>query len=303
MTAKRAAIPQLQYQPPKGYALDIEVFPLARIRREIPAAERSAPRRIEFWLLIYLHGPASRHVVDFEPLACPAGSVLLLRPGQVHRFDTSADAEGWMVPFQPEFLPSTPTVAVSRGASPQLAAAGDPLLALPVLSTLSAEEQSAMAEGLTRMHLDAQRRSPTYELHALLRHQLLAIITRLTIAHARREQRSQTAPTLLARYQRFRDLVELDFRAHRQVARYARRLGCSEKSLVRACWEVAGMSAKTVISSRITLEAKRLLAHTDLQVAEIADQLGFDEATNFVKFFRREASCSPGEFRKQQAVR
>jgi len=63
------------------------------------------------------------------------------------------------------------------------------------------------------------------------------------------------------------------------------------------------MNAKTYLSQRITLEAKRFLAHTNSPVAVIADRLGFDEATNFVKFFRREAGCSPGDSRKQNAGR
>jgi AraC-like DNA-binding protein len=76
-------------------------------------------------------------------------------------------------------------------------------------------------------------------------------------------------------------------------------LGCSEKSLMRAVREAAGVSAKRYVSQRVALEAKRLLAHTSLPVATIADRLGFDEPTNFVKFFRREAGAVPGAFRRQ----
>jgi AraC-like DNA-binding protein len=47
------------------------------------------------------------------------------------------------------------------------------------------------------------------------------------------------------------------------------------------------------------VEAKRLLAHTALPTAVIADRIGFDEATNFIKFFRREVGCSPGEVRRK----
>jgi len=35
----------------------------------------------------------------------------------------------------------------------------------------------------------------------------------------------------------------------------------------------------------------------EVPVSTIADQLGFDEATNFVEFFRREAGWTPGAFR------
>jgi transcriptional regulator GlxA family with amidase domain len=61
-----------------------------------------------------------------------------------------------------------------------------------------------------------------------------------------------------------------------------------------------GMTAKAFIAARIVLEAKRLLVHTDLSVATIAEKLGFHEATNFSKFFRREADSTPAEFRRRQ---
>ncbi len=47
----------------------------------------------------------------------------------------------------------------------------------------------------------------------------------------------------------------------------------------------------------MTLEAKRLLAHSDLPAARIADRLGFDDAANFSKFFRQRTGLAPGAFR------
>lgn len=83
------------------------------------------------------------------------------------------------------------------------------------------------------------------------------------------------------------------------MANYARLLACSEKSLGRATQEFAGVSAKSFLSQRIALEPMRLLVHTDETIAEIPDMRGFDEATNFVKYFRREAGHAPREFRDQ----
>jgi AraC-like DNA-binding protein len=80
-----------------------------------------------------------------------------------------------------------------------------------------------------------------------------------------------------------------------------RRFTHTVKSLTRATLDVTGLTAKTFIASRITLEAKRLLVLTALPTTVIADRIGFDEASNFVKFFRREVGCSPGEFRRKCA--
>lgn len=78
---------------------------------------------------------------------------------------------------------------------------------------------------------------------------------------------------------------------------YAHRLGCSSRSLNRACRAIADVSAKDVIVARIVLGAKRRLALTDDPVAAISQQMGFDEATNFMKYFRRETGTTPTAFR------
>jgi AraC-like DNA-binding protein len=104
---------------------------------------------------------------------------------------------------------------------------------------------------------------------------------------------------MLQRFRRYRTLVEREFTRWHRVALYAKELGCSEKSLSRAARDVADRSPKTILTDRIVLEAKRLLAHSLLPVANIGYEIGFSEPTNFVKFFRRETRLTPGAFRSQ----
>ena len=51
------------------------------------------------------------------------------------------------------------------------------------------------------------------------------------------------------------------------------------------------------------LEAKRQLSHADASVAEIAEELGFDDASNFSSYFRRQTRMTPGAFRSQSRMR
>jgi AraC-like DNA-binding protein len=44
-------------------------------------------------------------------------------------------------------------------------------------------------------------------------------------------------------------------------------------------------------------EARRLLATTDLRIAEVAERLGYDEPTHFTRAFRRSSGISPQRFR------
>jgi AraC-like DNA-binding protein len=96
---------------------------------------------------------------------------------------------------------------------------------------------------------------------------------------------------------RLRREVERSYVQTRRVEDYAARLGCSVRTLTRACLAATGRSAKQVIDDRSALEARRLLACTDLPIAEIGQRLGFPEPTNFGRFFHREVGCSPGAFR------
>ncbi len=86
-----------------------------------------------------------------------------------------------------------------------------------------------------------------------------------------------------------------------QAHEYAARLGYSLKTLNRACMLATGCTAKQLIDARVALEAKRLLAHTDLPVASISYRLGFTEPTNFGKFFTRATGQTPGAFRAAEA--
>ncbi len=77
----------------------------------------------------------------------------------------------------------------------------------------------------------------------------------------------------------------------------ARELGYTPRTLSRATHAATARSAKQFIDDRVILEAKRLLAHSDSPAATIARHLGFDDDTNFTKFFRRHTDTTPGAFR------
>ncbi|WP_425282067.1 helix-turn-helix domain-containing protein [Streptomyces albofaciens] len=65
------------------------------------------------------------------------------------------------------------------------------------------------------------------------------------------------------------------------------------RTLTRATRAVTGTGAKSFLDQRILLEAKRLLAHTDLPVGSCAHRLGFRDTGNFTTFFRRQTGLAP----------
>ena len=96
---------------------------------------------------------------------------------------------------------------------------------------------------------------------------------------------------------RFKMMVEDKFREMRSVSAYADIMNVPVKQLTRAVYSTSGITPKQLISERIMLEAKRLLRYCEWSVKEIAVNLGFNEETNFSKFFRQHMGMSPSQFR------
>lgn len=101
------------------------------------------------------------------------------------------------------------------------------------------------------------------------------------------------------RLQRFRQLVEAQFREHWPVARYAQALAITPDRLHDLCLRSVGRPPLVLIHQRVVVEACRLLAGTDLAVERIGAELGFGSASHFSRFFRRWAEVPPRAWREQ----
>lgn len=60
-----------------------------------------------------------------------------------------------------------------------------------------------------------------------------------------------------------------------------------------------GKSPCDFMEERLQSESEKMLAETDLAIAEIAMRLGYNEPTNFTKFFKSMCGITPREFRKR----
>lgn len=290
----RPEIPRLEYQPPGSFPLDIEIFTMSNLRSRACQASLLATHRYAFYQLIFVTKGTCRQLIDFKPIKCNAGSFIVIKPGQAHNFGSETAWDGHIVVFKPEFL----------GASHL----GDQELQLDVVLEqigthvqMKGPELTCVEEIINKMVKDTEIKAHQREVHALIRHQLAGLLLRLNIFYGR-QGAEQIDSSSLARFREFKRLVDQNFRSWHQVNDYGSQMNCSEKSLSRATTEFAGMSAKSFIAARINLEAKRLLGHTDLSVNEIGDSLGFDETTNFIKFFKREVKLTPLEFRKKSIL-
>lgn len=285
---RHTEIPEVAFSAPAGRPAGVEVMTLAELRDRADACALAVPHRPGFHHLLAVDTGHLAHTVDFRPYELRAGDWLWVRPGQVQHFGDLTGAEGVLVLFESGFLdPATATAARLEDwygpavRHPEDAAGEAARAALDHLH----REFGALCGLPLEAHLD------------VLRHLLSVLVLRA--AHLVRDAAEDAGDcAATATFLRFRDAVERDFTVSRRVADYARALGYSPRTLSRATEAAAGTGAKEFIDRRVVLEAKRLLAHGDLPAAGIARRLGFEDATNFSKYFLHRAGITPIAFRE-----
>jgi AraC-like DNA-binding protein len=84
----------------------------------------------------------------------------------------------------------------------------------------------------------------------------------------------------------------------RKASDYAENLSIHVNHLNHAVREITGKPTSVHIADRMIMEAKALLLHTDLSIAEIAYCLGFDYPNYFNSFFKKNTGLTPLSIRK-----
>ncbi len=266
----------------------MQVGPMGTGRTWHADAPLERVHRIDFHVvLLFGEGPV-RHMVDFTEYEAMAGDLLWIRPGQVHRFSRSSEYRGTVLTMQPGFLPRATVEAT-----------GLYRYDLPPLLRPDAAQLAGLRGALEQLRREYEDTATLpLSLHtAVLRHSLTAFLLRLAhlAASSAQSLRQQSDSTFTL----FRDAVEQDFATNHSVSAYADALGYSRRTLVRAVRAATGETPKAFIDKRVVLEAKRLLAHTDLPIGRVGAAVGFPDAANFSKFFHQHTDLTPAAFRAE----
>lgn len=98
--------------------------------------------------------------------------------------------------------------------------------------------------------------------------------------------------------QSFRQLVEVHFREHWPISRYADELGVTYDRLHAICDRTLDQSPLRLLHRRVIQEATLRLERSGGTIQEISDSLGFGDATYFSHFFKRNTGYPPARYRR-----
>ncbi|WP_313367141.1 helix-turn-helix domain-containing protein [Sphingobacterium mizutaii] len=101
---------------------------------------------------------------------------------------------------------------------------------------------------------------------------------------------------------KFDELVKENILLYKDVGFYAKQLCISDKYLIEVVKKATGKTPHQIIDEALLKEAYVMLGNPGYSITQIADLLQFSSVSAFGRFFKKYASISPTEYRRQQNI-
>ncbi|MBY5920285.1 helix-turn-helix transcriptional regulator [Ferrimonas balearica] len=284
-------IPTVGYRTSFNPSAGIEVLDLEHFRQHqgSNACDLFEPHRVAYFCMIYIERGSGCHQVDGVEHPYRDGSVIFINKNQIHAFDPDDRPLGKMVSITPAFFSEcSANIRNSYFVPFHMSLTHSPVL--PMDDTINQTCKAMLNEIAT-----AQKERGDDDVFT----QLLFSALVLKLARERRHIGSAANDEDRARFNDFLERVENQFAQYREAKTYAEQMYLSYKSLNLLCKRCCGRTAKQIIDFRLNLEITRKLSMKGGSIQSIAFELGFDDTTNFVKYFKRHNQVTPTAFRSR----
>jgi AraC family transcriptional regulator, transcriptional activator of pobA len=252
--------------------------------------DRARPHRHDFYQVFWMTRSAPSFSIDFYNLPVEANSFVFAPPGAVHTFGEKSMAEGYVLSFQEDFLEAEGYPADLFEECPPL----DPAQIMHVLQVSGQSVENVQAY-CVRMYEEFKSKREGYRTATAALLRLLFIEIRRCLAAQSRLSGFRKYSSLTARFLRTLNARPYQVTTASEIAKL---LGVSRSWLNQLVRQETAKNLTDHLQGRLILESKRLLAHSDLNVSEIAYELGFDDPSYFTRLFRQVEGLSPREFRE-----
>jgi AraC family transcriptional activator of pobA len=222
------------------------------------------PHKHDFYVVVLFTHGAGVHEIDFDSYEVKPGSVFLLNPGQTHIWKLSDDVEGYIFFHDDEFYDVQFTNRKIKDYPYFYSSQNSPCIYL----------DKAQAVEIDKKFTEVYREFSSKNLYR--EHKLLLLIDLIHIelsniyltGYEKAMLSSNHYATILSDFEK---LIDQHFIKQKSPKYYADLLNISSRHLNRIAKELVGKTATDLITERVFLEAKRLLLHVDITVAQVAD--------------------------------
>jgi len=291
MTDTPTKVPKIEFNKSDLSLRGIEVLDIESLYSRVGSLEHdpTKPHRINFFLLVYVTHGEGEHFIDFINYPYKERSVIFIKKEQIQAFDFTKKIKGKVVMFSQDFVNDL------NGKLRLPIFSLDYLLNtyLPVFE-INEELKKSCDALLFEISKENNYKDTDNSIIELLFSTLLLKLMR----ERPQINKEGTNENQINKIRKFLSLVENNYASHRSVTFYADKMAMSYKQLNQLCKQFSINTAKQLIDCYILLNAKRKLIIDQSSVKEVSYQLGFDEISNFIKFFKKHSSYTPAQFKK-----
>jgi AraC family transcriptional activator of pobA len=281
----------IRYEFKEGLPIEFEIVDIHQLFKS-HRKTMVKPHRTGFYHIYWVKEKGSSHVVDFSHVELEKNDLLFLNKDTVQIFNSDFPLNAKAILFTQTFFSTSEADARFLNECMLF----NDLFTVSTVKIAAAKFQT-FDTLFSMMENEANKAKDEYQ------PKILQKLLYTFLLHAEREKKSLDFVEIKPSSDRdyltsFRDLLEIHFKSNKQVTFYSSMLSVTERRLNQATFKTLGKTVKQVIDERIVLEAKRLLVHTNCSIKEIGFTLGFEEPTNFIKYFRKHTYSTPVEFRE-----
>lgn len=247
--------------------------------------------QLSFYMLVFYTNGETEHLVDFVWHKANKGSLFYLSKGQVNAFKFNKGLTGYIILFTEDYfktqLNKLPKNTVIRLFNSRL-----------FLPKIKVPSSSNIANYFNLLNDEFYNDKNVFNKNNIVDSLYTIIFSKLE-EFKQYQTFSLKESDKLESFLNFKTLLEHHFVESRNADFYAQRMNITYKHLNIICKEIVNVTAKQFIDEFIVLEAKRKLINSSIKSTELAYSLGFEEPTNFVKYFKKHTELTPNSFKKQ----
>ncbi|MFH1198100.1 MAG: helix-turn-helix transcriptional regulator [bacterium] len=250
------------------------------------------PHRINYFQLIILEEGNGFCRIDGDNYFFTSPGLLLVARGQVVNFNFTSVAKGYSLIFSEEYV---------YKQHEDLEWINKLLIFNPTAESspieLNDSEYNDILIGITKINEELHKEK-CGERDDIIQYLLKAVLLYFERIKKGQITKDDAIPTRSNYLVQFKQKLEENYSTCRSVLFYANLLSITPRKLNQVSFHATGKSAKQMIEERVVLEIKRLLTYTDYTVKEIGYLLGFNDPTNFNKFFKKCFQVTPSDYRQ-----
>lgn len=242
-----------------------------------------------FYTILICTSGVGKHTIDFVDYSYQKGTVLTIRKDQIHRYHYS-DSTGFLFVFTEDFF----IQFFEKSEATKCLQLFNELITAP-LTELDSEQYELFVPLIAEIAQEYNNLQDEYALPIVssLLHIFLNKLLRQKSLSALQLQNRKYLPEFV----KLQALVEAHCLETKKVEDYAEKMNLSTKTINNITQTIIHKSAKQFIDEIVILQIKRLLTNPNLSIKEIAYQAGFEETTNFYKYFKKYVQNTPESFR------